>query len=243
MDHSKPRLKLNNKTRVTIFFVLIVAVVLIPIIVAIVSDITRERPVLKITNLDAISTRLPSSEWETLEIYIQRYIQEVNNADISKPILAEIRPDSYLEKSNDDSDIEVDFIIDIDELKVTYKVYHAYTTDKGKLVGDTIINCPAYSQLKYQEQECEGMFGSTAKNIELYLPYEGKIKSGEPFYVSYKYYTNGEPYIEVAINSCGDKKILDQALELTKEYLQSNSVNPDDFIFEVPSRFCPGGAE
>ena len=153
---------------------------------------------------------------------------------------AVIRPET-LESETDSGIVNVSFILDVDRFQQSYRAYLAWSEDqKTWLPEDTLVECAEVQLSKYPDVLCYGMY-MNSDSIELYLPYFGKIDTGEEYTVKQRYYADGGPYLEIAIDSCGDKKILDAALADVKKWLINNKLDPEKYAFEVPSHYCPGG--
>ena len=231
-------IRLSPKSIKTILAVTISLFVIIPIVVAVISNISQERVPVEIDH-QGIESSLPDSEWRKLELSIYRQLQRIFDIDDSIAIRSIVRENSY-EEHTDGKALNISFLIDIDEYKQTYEVAHSYSKTV-EIPDGTTINCPSYDKMKYPGEKCIGMT-NTSDSIEMYLPYTGKINSGEQFIVKQRRYFDGKPYIEIAINSCGDQSILDEALTATKDWMKSINVDPELFSFEIPTHYCPGEA-
>lgn len=129
------------------------------------------------------------------------------------------------------------FVVDFDEILESYAV-----TVSWPAVDETpnvMVSCPIYDT-KYPETPCVTENNSTYEIVS-YLPYEGKTSSGRGYEIT-DGYSDGELYLEIRVDSCGDVTILDEALVAARTFLESRGFNPDEYKLYVPGDICTSQA-
>ena len=211
------------------------------VVIAIVNIRPKVSEIIRVVEYNDLSVEIPETNKEALSE--QLYYLLVKNFEVPDEAgvaTAVIRPET-LESETDSGIVNVSFILDVDRFQQSYRAYLAWSEDqKTWLPEDTLVECAEVQLSKYPDVLCYGMY-MNSDSIELYLPYFGKIDTGEEYTVKQRYYADGGPYLEIAIDSCGDKKILDAALADVKKWLINNKLDPEKYAFEVPSHYCPGG--
>lgn len=71
------------------------------------------------------------------------------------------------------------------------------------------------------------------------LPYTINLPDNPPVTVVTYGRTESVRKYEIAVDSCGDEKIKEQAIKIVHEWLMSQWFNPEDFTFSVPN-YCDG---
>lgn len=214
------------------------------VILAILLYITNLKPPISsfvaVTDYDSLPINIPESNRKDLSEQLYYVMSE--HFDIpEEPEIATavIRPDTFTNNSEYDT-TSVSFIVDVDAYKQSYRTYLTWSNNGDWLPQTTSIECAENSLSKYPDTLCYGMYYNS-NDIDLYLPYTGTIENGLEYTVKKRYYTDDTPYLEIAIDSCGDQNILNQALNSVKAWLTNNHLNPDDYAFEVPSHYCADG--
>lgn len=195
--------------------------------------------IIAISDYDTLPISVPQdkrNELSTQTYYLLTEHFEV--PDQSGAVSAVIRPESF-EDTSEGSISTVSFIMDIDSYQQTYRAYVSWSDDGEWLPEDILIECATNDLSKYPNVPCYGMYFDS-NDIALYLPFTGTINGSIEYTVKQRYYANGDPYLEVAVDSCGDQSILDQALASAKTWLTTNHLNPDDYSFEAPAHYCSG---
>ncbi len=197
---------------------------------------------IKIINYDSIREFLPDNAERNLELSLYNHLEQYFEVPEEKDsVEVEIRTDTYEKVNNNNKTNTVKFVVDIDSFEQTYMIVMGWSDAYSDVLLNILIGCPVQEIIKYERAECRSE-KKVGNFIQAFLPYIGEISSGEEFTVRQREYFNGEKYLEIAINSCGDENILKEALELTKEWVKSKGVNPEELKYEVPSHYCPGGA-
>ena len=120
-------------------------------------DVISEEEV-KIQNSDQYLSNISIENRHTIQEVLYDFLTEKFNLDI-KPSDIYIREDSYSEEIVDEFTISK-FIIDIDSLKISYRISFASPYDKYTS-ENPIIDCPELSEMKYPDTPCVGMYNST----------------------------------------------------------------------------------
>lgn len=139
----------------------------------------------------------------------------------------------YKETNLDDFST-AEFIVDFDDIKESYKVSVTWP-DPNDGVPNIVISCPLLES-KYLETPCATEDNSST-NIVNFLPYSGKLDNGEEYKIVSKY-DNGNPYVEIDVNSCGNEAILNKAFEAAKKWVSSIYLDLGDYLVYVPGDVC-----
>ena len=198
---------------------------------------------INIINYDSVKEFLPEGAKQEIELSLYYHLKQYFEVPEEKDsVEVEIRTDTYEKVNNNNNKTNtVKFVVDIDSFEQTYMIIMGWSDAYSDVLLNILIGCPAQETIKYEGAEChsENKLGGF---IWASLPYRGEISSGEEFTVRQREYFNGEKYLEIAINSCGDENILKEALELTKKWIQSKGIDPEELKYEIPNHYCPGGA-
>ena len=230
MDKLKSFLGENPLKKLAIIFGSLVAfIILITIVVIKVND-----PKVQVSFPE--KTNIPDSELTKVRRNLYGVIKE-NSTDFNSHKIFEGTAREYQEQQKDKS-TSATFIVDFDDIKQSYFV-SVFWPDPDNGAPNIIISCPL-SNSKYPETPCKTESNSSIE-IADFLPYDGKLDSGENYTITYKY-SGSDPYIEVQINSCGNKTLVSSALKSAKEWLKSVNFNPDDYKIFAPIDLCDGEA-
>lgn len=233
---------LPTSSKIIIIFVPLSFLIIVALIILLYFITLSPSPSSIITIVDYNSLPISIPQEKRDELSSQVYYLLTENFDVpeeSNATTAVIRPETFTDTSND-SISTVSFIMDIDAYQQSYQAYVSWSNTGEWLPEDILIECAENSLSKYPNVPCYGMYFNS-DDIDLYLPYTGTIENGLEYTIKTRYYPDGEPYLEVAIDSCGNQTILDQALAAAKAWLTSNQLNPNDYTFEVPSHYCADG--
>lgn len=231
----------ENSKNIKIIIISVLSCFVLIIIGAIIGTLTSQKP-LNFYNIDQIDSGLPSAEISDLENYIWEYMQDNQGYDDSKiGIRALIRPSSFGEFVKDDV-TSYDFLVDIDEYQITYKVSFSFLNDEGFYESPEIV-CPAPSQMKYPDTICVGREanayttdGTTFLNE---LPYYFDLPTGQFVTVTLESPYDERDYLNVRVSSCGDNAIIESARSEVKSWIESFGYSPDDYDIRI-EEFCDG---
>lgn len=227
------------RRRLMIFGVIILAVIGISIFAIWKERHDYRREALILSNYPS---ELPGSIKSNLEIQLRRTLGMGFELDENAVVTGVVREGTFELNDGGDYIYNSTFLVDIDEYRQTFLVTASWSTSRQVEVPDGIvISCPPNDLMKYPESTCVSAYNSS-NSIEMYLPYSGVIPSGESFTVRQRRYLDGTPYLEIAVDSCGNQKILDEALEVVRDWITSVNIDPDLFKYELPTHYCPGGA-
>lgn len=234
--NEKPKPKIEKK------FLIIAGCVLLALIFIVIWLLNRSPKLpesIKIINYDSVREFLPNEAEKDLDLSLYYHLKQYFEVPEEKDsVEVEIRMDTYEKTTNSETNT-ARFIVDIDKFEQTYMVVLGWSDVSSDTLINTTIGCPVQELTKYEGVMCRSE-EKVGNSIWALLPYKGEISSGEEFVVNQKEYFDGEKYLEVAIDSCGDENILKEALELTKEWVKSKGVNPEELSYETPAHYCPG---
>ena len=175
---------------------------------------------------------IPTSELRNIREYLVGVIKS-NTTDFDSSIVYVGKAREYNEQV-DGNYTTATFIVDFDDIKESYQVEVTWPNpDDGS--PNIIISCPIFDS-KYPETPCTTESNSS-REIMNFLPYVGKLSGGETYTVEGEY-DDGELYLEVVVDSCGDEAILSAVLEAAKKWITSISLDPDDYLLYVPGDIC-----
>ena len=227
----------DNVKKITIIAGVMVGLIAI---LAIVAAILNQKA-LEIVNFDQVDSSLGGKERNELENHIY---QALKNGGIVKDgdggIKELIRNSSYSE-TEADGVTNYDFLVDMDEPKMTYKVDFALVDGEG-FYESPIIECPETSLMKFPEVNCIGGRTSTMSvTIGKHLPYYFHLDSGEFVTVTYEYTTEQLNNLNVRVSSCGDETIVDTVRTEIEEWIRSLGYEPERYNINIPE-YCDGSA-
>ena len=215
-----------QKVGVVLGFLTLIAV----IVVAIVAIINSE-PKVEISFSEEVD--IPGGELKRVRAKLVNVIRN-NTIDFDSGIVYKGSARDYTESSVDDFKT-ANFVVDFDSISESYAVSVTWPNpDDG--APNIIISCPLLNS-KYPETPCFTEVNSSS-DIVGYLPYSGKLASGEEYKIVGRYDDNGELYVEVQVNSCGNETIMDMALTAAREWIFKIYLNPDDYLLYVPGDIC-----
>lgn len=217
------------KKLAVIFASLLAFIVILSIILIKIND-----PKVKINFSE--KTNIPGSELTKIRSNLYGVIRDNSeNFDQNKVFEGDAR--NYQESKKDKTSTAT-FIVDFNDIKQSYSVSVSWP-DPETGAPNIIISCPLLDS-KYPETPCKTESNSSTELVS-YLPYTKTLSSGEEYIILYKY-SNSEPYIEVQINSCGNKTLINTALNEIKEWIKSIHINPEDYKIFAPIDLCDGEA-
>lgn len=227
-------ISLSKKQKIIIFGTPIILI----LIIVVISIILMNQPHVSIKNFNEVKSTLTSAEKQNIEKSIFSLLEYNNDNPSSKTVTeAYIQADSYSENT-DNGTLSVNFDVDIDQYERTFSV--VFNREKGT-AGQAYTNCAKLPMNKYPEHRCISE-SYDSNDISVYLPYYGNLTGGLNYTIRQTYYQNGDPYLQISVNSCGDKSIQDAALKATKDWVKSLYLDPDSYTYYVIPNLCDGGA-
>lgn len=151
-------------------------------------------------------------------------IIEANVENVDKSIIndAVIREDSYKEEVDDESGaVQVNFLVDIDSIRQTYRVVLGWDKGESKITTPQ-IGCPMPAlgeTTKYPDSFCQGTYRNT-DDLSLYLPY-----------IVESPYENAAP--NIYIDAEEDKHII--TVMLTTCDTDSNKKKAEEYLNNIPT--------
>ena len=213
------------------------------VVCAAISALTVRKP-LDLYNINQINSELSSKEISSLEDYIWKYSQDnFNYDDNKKDIQALIRPSSF-EKMEVGDSTNYSFLIDIDELKITYQISFSLI-DHDEFYESPEIKCATGEQTKYPDTPCVGRESSPYVDTAAFLdelPYYFDLPTGEFVTVTLESPYGEEEYLEVRVSSCGDAIVKDAARAEVQSWISSFGYNANDYDIKIPE-FCDGSVQ
>lgn len=225
--------------------VVLLQFIVIIILTATVNSFIKERNHIDIIDETNQTEEMPAAAKEEYEKVLWEII-EANVEGVDKSVIkdAKIREGSYKKEVSEDGTVQVNFLVDIDSIKQSYRVVLGWNK-QGEVIQPQ-IGCPMPvlgETTKYPESYCQGTYRNS-QDLELYLPYE--IKS--PFVDEYSFaapdvYIEGDELnqtITVFLTTCDTDSNKQKALD----YLNSTAIDLSKYQinYEVSSldAICEG---
>ena len=131
------------------------AVVLVAVVIAsIVMAVFSNGPVARIQNIDEYLVGATNEEKYALERALYVFLENAGVTEIGE-LIVEIRVSTFVETEADGYHM-VDFIIDIDKIKMSYTVSYVYPSE-GYTNENPVFDCPAVRDTIYPGADCIGM--------------------------------------------------------------------------------------
>lgn len=142
------------------------------------------------------------------------------------------------------------FIVDLEEIQQSYRIIYNYI---GKETKDPDFRldlsvkpyCLIKPDLVYPSFPCHNPFNAndteTAHEAILQaLPYSITVNGSELHVETYDY-ADGTPYLEISMNSCGNKDLLDLGTKKVKTWIKDTlGLDPKSFSYEIRDK-CDDG--
>lgn len=203
---------------------------------------------LRIDNLPELISDMPDDTKHA--IYAALY-NNANSYSENVPHSGALIRKETLDHSSGDPASHGSFIVDISSLEQSFEVQYEWSTKKDDPdISSTpiVIDCVSDPELIiYKNFQCKSSrtYDPDSNLTEYgflysYLPYRDKISTGDEFSVFFRTYISTLNYIEINIDSCGDKEKLAEALAKTKEYIQSFNIDAEKLRYEQRD-LCDGG--
>lgn len=202
-----------------------------------ISTIGRE-PMAKIRNLEKYMVNASSEEKNILQRRLYEFLEDSFDANIGEVDIY-IRDDTFAETQADGA-YSTDFIIDIDDLKISYAVSYVFPVAAATAVNP-VFDCPALLEVKYPETKCVGMYNSSdsvkveAENpIATVLPisvdeYDPNYKQSVKYDI-FGYYDEETKQFSVRIIDYGG-----YGYEHALKTIREKGFNPEDYTIEYIS--------
>jgi|GEM_PF-3517796 len=228
---------LNGKIRtlINLGVILISVIVIIWVASSMVKSATS--PTTTISNYSQTDVELTSEEKE----YFDTALAEILNAHYAdkfkkySDLTLTIRPDTFSTTQTEGSQTTT-FIVDIDELKLTYDVSIRLPEEDVAVM----ITCPSPSLMKYSNTFCIGHDNSSSIDTILgdYLPYTGFLDDERPYTIAKSLTDDNYPALSIYLSSCESENLDAQAISAAKSWINSleTGVSADIFTYQVINR-------
>ncbi|MBR2837027.1 hypothetical protein IKE79_01575 [Candidatus Saccharibacteria bacterium] len=148
-----------------------------------------------------------------------------------------IRQETYKEYMLDKNMSAASFIVDIDKYQQTYLINIGWYDKIGEPMIDSVsIECTTRDLMKYPDEKCYGMY-TTSESVEIYLPYNGRLENGEEFTVTKGYGGGDKEVLEIDFNNCGDARLMAEAKNTVREWVESLGLDADKYDYLVPTKY------
>lgn len=150
---------------------------------------------------------------------------------------AGIREGSYSEDKKEWGDLEISFLMDVDEMKATYKVTIIH--DNKDAYNNRII-CASAKYSKYPDAYCRGtdLNSSISANMDDVLPYDGVDELGREFRLDYVNQLNQTQLKITLFSQCDDEGAPDAAMKVAKEFIRSHGMDPEQVPISIDKSAC-----
>lgn len=229
---------ITSRINLKIVFMAVLLLLFVIVGFAAIKTLTAEKQV-EIYNIDQVDSGLTSQEIRELEDFIGQSLQNSQGYDANKKgIVALIRPSSF-EKIEENEIKNYSFLVDVDELKVTYKVSFALVGDEG-FYESPIVDCPAPELMKYPETYCKSEKTSMLTvTVGQYLPYYFHLDTGELVTVTFARTDEGQEYLNMRVGACGNQETIQKSRTQVEDWIKSLDYEPSDYEIKTVD-FCDG---
>ena len=210
-----------------------------------------------VTNLSNYTTNIPERTREEIYNAAFRAAQSNSTGQTNEALStadAQIRDGSAVSNFDPTTGLySGNFIVDIPSLEQSYRIYYEWTDKTDLALGDytTSVNCLHPDEYIYDFYPCiapnENTDTAYLSYLDNMLPYSGYVNndsnSDAAIYISsIERTTGGTPFVRVNVNSCGDAKIMEDAIKTVKNYIEDHQLNPEDYTYKL-NDLCDGEAE
>ena len=228
----------NLSKRQKIGFVAVILGIMALSVALIMMSVNRNGAMARIRNLDEYMVSATSEEKNILQRRLYEFLKDSFDVKISELDIY-IRDNTFVETQANEAYL-TDFIIDIDELKISYAVSYVFPISAATAVNP-VFDCPALSEMKYPETKCVGMYNSSdsvkveAENpIAAVLPisvdeYDTKYRQSVKYDI-FGYYDEETKQFSVRIIDYGG-----YSYERALKKIREKGFNPEDYTIEYIS--------
>ena len=216
--------------------VIIVVISIVGIIIQNIVNTSNSLDFVEISNFEELPETPPKKLQNGLDSIISGLLAYKVGAEMNKTTSGIIRNDTS-EFRSDNGIKSVRFIIDMDEYQQSYNVAMSWS-DVEEVPQPVSVECTRREQSKYPDEKCYGMHYDS-DSVNLYLPYEGELKSGNEFTAASGIIDSyGVQHITVTAHDCGDEMIREEAVEAVKDYIKkTGGLNPEQFVYSRVSDY------
>lgn len=229
-------LKQHFKIIVSILVVILVVIVSIPVV-----SYFANKSYFPLKNENLIS-KIPSNDVNSLKHYLEKVLSQINHDNVRDAIIREDSITISDQKYENDTFHQASFLIDIDSIQQTYQVNMTWYDTKKGYEGERLqISCPKISDSKYPDSECNSPSG-TSHNVDLHLPYETKLSSGEKLYVKNTTIERNGKTLQIYLYSCDNdnSNSTTEAESLIRNWVKNTVKDPlaDKYQYHVRTGYC-----
>lgn len=196
----------------------------------------------EISNIDKVDFNIHPTVKSIVQSRLYEAIDLAYGVEEGKDPVGMIRKETVSAKDEDDGTRMHNFLVDVDNYKVTYRA--EVWERKEKKNSEVFFYCVPPSQSKYPDNFCVGYNGQSTISVTIgySLPLKAKkTESGYLYDAKIKYKDNSIwPYIDIFVNSCGRKKIKEEVLIDFKNWIRDQGYNPEIYDIQIPDN-CTGG--
>ena len=194
---------------------------------------TRRYDVVRVSNFGELAYRVPDRAQEEFGGYLYHLLRQYFEVPgDGSTISAKLRPETLVVSVTEDIDT-VEFIVDVDDYKQSYKAVLSWSDSGAELAESARIECTTRAESKFPEADCYGM-NTTSNSVEPYLPHELHLNSGERVELDYGFTTSeGNDIVVIRVGSCGNKEVEDEALSRAQEWIQKQGINDENVVYKV----------
>ena len=192
-------------------------------------------------NVDIVNSANPNGVIDTNDYNrVKAEIRDLARAhyglEDGEKINATIRESTY-EEIGDENSKRISFLIDVENTKVTYRVWLDHINKDS--YGSIALSCVAPKEAKYPESFCIGTDGHSSIDVTMEgdLPYRKMDDDGEVLYkVDHPAY---EPKLILELyTKCDDKTTQEKYTKEIKEWITAYGIDAEQVSFEFDETAC-----
>lgn len=236
MDNNRVDVTKQRMTLAVVGFVCF-ALVIIALSVVI-SFLTADNSNVSIANEKELAksedTSISSHDYSLIKKQIRDVVRDNYDLKDSEEVNVIIRESTY-EEFGDDKNKTISFIVDIENIKVTYNVW---MTQSSSDASEVTLSCASAKDSKYPKSFCIGSEGysSIDSTLAADLPYRVIINGEEFFSVTHEPY---DPKLIIHIYAkCDDTATQNKAINQMKEWINSYGLDAEQVPVEKDSTSC-----
>lgn len=226
---------IKTRKHILIFAALSFVLVIIAFSIVINAIINRDTSNVSIVNQQNVAGVVNTKDYNIVKEAVRAVLKSRYNISDDEEINASIRESTYSETGDDDSK-RISFLIDIENVKVTYSVWINHSNPNDYL--GVSLSCTTAKEAKYPETFCIGTEGHSSIDTMLAsdLPHR-KIVNDEVLYtVSHVDY---EPVLDISLyTKCDDKRTQEQYMSEIKEWIKGYGLDPEQVRTNLDQTAC-----
>ena len=214
------------KKKIILLVLAIVAFILIIVAIAVVNFFTSSQHPTTITNQEAVADSgagLSNDNFANVGNDLHTLAENKYNLATDAPITASIREATYTESTNSDGYRQVEFLLDVDTLQVTYSVMA--TLDPDDEITYLNFGCTTPSLSKYPDSFCIGSenINTIDMTIADQIPYQHYTNGQLDYRLDYY---GGATFLSLRVYTpCGDQVAHDAAVSAARAWVNEQVPN------------------